>query len=104
MYASLNAAAGFQQLITQQDYDGARLIAEPLRLYDYCIVNDGAIALILTRSLKANEWFYAVVTGPHWLQPHVKARIRNAADFYFQRAQNDAGELFASGQYVSSRF
>ena len=91
--ASLNAAAVFQQLITQQDYDGARLIAEPLRLYDYCMVNDGAVALILTRTPKANSG-RAVAIGALASSARQGAHY-SAADFYYQQSQNAAGELFA---------
>jgi acetyl-CoA acetyltransferase len=35
------------------DYLNARMVVEPLCLYDFCLVNDGAVALIITSAEKA---------------------------------------------------
>jgi acetyl-CoA acetyltransferase len=50
---ALNPNAVFQKPITYEEYINARFIAEPLRLYDYCIINDGGVAFIITRPEKA---------------------------------------------------
>jgi acetyl-CoA acetyltransferase len=39
--------------ITMDDYLNARMVVEPLCLYDFCLVNDGAVALIITSAEKA---------------------------------------------------
>ena len=44
-----------QTPITIQDYLDARYIAKPLRLFDYCLVNDGAVCYILTSAERAKE-------------------------------------------------
>ena len=41
--------------LTWDDYAGARYIAEPLRLFDYCIINDGAVAFIMTKADRARD-------------------------------------------------
>jgi acetyl-CoA acetyltransferase len=40
---------------TMEDYLNARMVVEPLCLYDFCLVNDGAVALILTSAEKARN-------------------------------------------------
>jgi acetyl-CoA acetyltransferase len=42
--------------LTMDDYMNARIIVEPLCLYDFCLVNDGAAALIITSSERARNY------------------------------------------------
>jgi acetyl-CoA acetyltransferase len=44
--------------LTMDDYLGARMIAEPLRLFDFCLETDGACALVVTSADRAQG-------GPH---------------------------------------
>lgn len=41
--------------LTMEDYLNGRLIVEPLCLYDFCLVNDGAAALIITSAERAKN-------------------------------------------------
>ncbi len=41
--------------ITMDDYLNARMVVEPLCLYDFCLVNDGAVALIITSKERARN-------------------------------------------------
>ncbi len=41
------------KIITMDDYLNARMVVEPLCLYDFCLVNDGAVALIITSKERA---------------------------------------------------
>jgi acetyl-CoA acetyltransferase len=44
------------RVITMDDYLNARWIVEPLCLYDFCLVNDGAVALIITSAERAIDF------------------------------------------------
>jgi acetyl-CoA acetyltransferase len=47
-HARLNPAAMMQAPLTVDDYFRSRLVIEPLRLFDFALVNDGAVCLIVT--------------------------------------------------------
>ena len=51
----LNPDAVMKKPITIEDHEAARPIVEPLRLLDYCLINDGAVCLILTTADRAKD-------------------------------------------------
>ena len=48
-------AVMYDKKLTMADYFNSRYIAEPLRARDCCLVNDGAIALIITTAERAKD-------------------------------------------------
>ena len=54
-YAQRNPAALMRKPMTMDDYLGARMIADPLRLFDCCLETDGALALVLTHAARAAD-------------------------------------------------
>lgn len=46
--AALNPIAVMKEQIDEAAYNAARFVTEPLRLYDYCMINDGGVAIIVT--------------------------------------------------------
>lgn len=54
-HAALNDHAIMRQPITVEDYLNSRLIVEPLHVFDYCLINDGAVSLILTTAERARD-------------------------------------------------
>ncbi len=51
--AARNAGAVMGSELTLEEYLEARYVAEPLRLFDYCIINDGGVAIIITTERRA---------------------------------------------------
>jgi len=55
-YACRNPKAMFYgRPLTMEDYRDARMIVEPLRLFDCCVDTDGAVAIILTSTERAKD-------------------------------------------------
>ncbi len=54
-HASLNPQAVMREPFDLATYLNARMICEPLRLLDYCLINDGGVALIVTTPERARD-------------------------------------------------
>lgn len=54
-WASKNPNAIQQKPITIDDYLASDYVCEPLHLYDYCLINDGGVAMILAESNRARH-------------------------------------------------
>jgi acetyl-CoA acetyltransferase len=53
--ACLNPLAVMRTPITIDDYFNSRYVVEPLRLLDYCLINDGGICIIVTTAERARD-------------------------------------------------
>jgi acetyl-CoA acetyltransferase len=51
----MNPNAVMRKRITLEEYSDAKYICEPLRLFDYCMINDGGVALIVTTAERAKK-------------------------------------------------
>ncbi|MFN7955906.1 MAG: lipid-transfer protein [bacterium] len=54
-HARRNPAAMMQKPLTMEDYLAARMICDPLRLFDCCLETDGALAMVLTSAERARD-------------------------------------------------
>jgi acetyl-CoA acetyltransferase len=54
-FAALNPNAVMREPLDTGKYLASRFVCEPLRLLDYCLVNDGGVALIVTTAERARQ-------------------------------------------------
>lgn len=54
-FAQLNPDALMQKPLTLDGYMKSNFVCEPLRLFDYCLINDGGVALIMTTADRAKK-------------------------------------------------
>jgi len=54
-HASLNENAVMRDLVSLEDYLASRWVVEPLHLFDYCLINDGGVALIISAADEAAD-------------------------------------------------
>src|SRR5919199_6582655 len=52
---AFNPNAVMQTPVTYEQYISTRYIAEPLRLLDYCLINDGGVVFIVTSAERARD-------------------------------------------------
>ncbi|MBI3371006.1 MAG: thiolase family protein [Betaproteobacteria bacterium] len=54
-HAMLNPLAIMRQPLGVEEHQQSRYVCEPLHLYDYCLINDGGVALIMTTADRARD-------------------------------------------------
>jgi acetyl-CoA acetyltransferase len=89
-----NPIAVFQQEISRDEYLSSRFVAEPLRKLDYCIINDGAVAFVVTsmdraRGMRKKPVRVAATAGRAEL-----SRSYISPDFYFSTSAAVADKLY----------
>ena len=94
--AALNPLAVFRKPIERAEYFAEPFVAEPLRRFDYCLINDGGVCIIVTEASLAKDL----------KQPPVRIRACAAAcsltahytskDYFFSVCQTVAAQVFAS--------
>lgn len=101
-FASMNPNAIQRKKITLDDYLASPYICEPLHLFDYCLINDGGVALILTTAERArrvsdNPVFietvgrYDLNQGATSLEPRLTEFYRPAQEAVAQQVFNGSG-------------
>ena len=91
--AMLNPDAVMQKPITVEDHEAARRIVEPLGLLDYCLINDGAVCIIMTTAERARDLAKppVLISGVGARDGFQRSAISNFdADFWYSEVR-DAG-------------
>jgi acetyl-CoA acetyltransferase len=98
--AARNPNAIMRKQITIEDYMAAPYIVEPLRLFDYCLINDGGVALILAeadlaKKLSTKPAFIEAV-GRYDLNQGATSLEPRLTDFYRPAQQAVAEQIFGA--------
>jgi len=97
-----NPNAVFQKPITKEEYLQARYIAEPLRLFDYCIINDGGVATIVTTVEKAKTLNQPPVYIGATYSATDLTNYYTTHDFFYGAMQDIAGRIFKTADVTPS--
>ena len=92
-HATMNPNAVMQQPLTIDDYMESQYIVEPLHLFDYTIINDGGVAIILQRADMANDAKQTpvLVSGVGWHELNVDAnQLRPRIDDFYRSSHRAA--------------
>jgi len=94
-HAALNPAAVMQRPITLEDHQDARTICAPLKLLDYCLINDGAVALILTSAERAHDLRQTPVYVSGFSRRDVFDQATPRLDYWYPALREVAGEVYS---------
>jgi acetyl-CoA acetyltransferase len=96
-HAILNPDAVMKHPITIDDHEDSRPIVLPLRLLDYCLINDGAVCLILTTRERSRDLRKpaVLISGVGAKESYRRASIANfELDFWYAALQSIAAEVY----------
>jgi acetyl-CoA acetyltransferase len=80
-WATLNPLAQMRTPITIDDHQASRMIADPLRLFDCCVVSNGGVAVIVTSAARAADLANPPVHILGWAQAHPGYRMERGSQF-----------------------
>jgi acetyl-CoA acetyltransferase len=69
-WAAMNPLAQMRQPMTVADHQSSRMIADPFRLFDCCLVSNGGVAVIVTSAARAADLAAPPVHVLGWAQCH----------------------------------
>ena len=96
-HACMNPDAVMKQPITIEDHQSSRFIVDPLRLLDYCLINDGAVCLILTTKERARDLKRppVMISGVGAQESYTEVSLSNfQPDFWYDALQKVAKESY----------
>jgi acetyl-CoA acetyltransferase len=80
-WAAMNPAAAKRDPITIEDHQNSRLIADPFRLLDCCLVSNGGVAVVVTTEERAADLRQPPVHVNGWAQCHPGRLFERDEDF-----------------------
>jgi acetyl-CoA acetyltransferase len=90
-WARDNPLARFRTPLTLEDHQKSRMIADPLRLFDCCMVTNGAIAFVVTSGNRARGLKQAPVYIWAWAQGHPGYSMERGSRFGIETGAATAG-------------
>ena len=94
-HAGLNPKAMYREPITVRDVLNSRLIADPLHLFDCCVVSDGGGAVLVTTEERARDLKQSPVYVLGSSEGHTHAHISQMPDLTVTAAAMTAPRAFA---------
>ncbi|MCK6066659.1 MULTISPECIES: thiolase family protein [Microbacterium] len=95
-WATRNPLAQHRTPLSLEQYLSARMITDPLGLYDCCLVSNGGIAVIVTSAERAADGPHAAVNVVAWAQSHLAQSMERGGDFGIRTGAAEAApRLFA---------
>ncbi|WP_340110035.1 thiolase family protein [Pikeienuella sp. HZG-20] len=99
-WSSLNPNAIMRKRITVEDYLASPYICEPLHLFDYCLINDGGVALIIAEAELAKKMterpVFIEAVGRRDLNQAATSLEPRLTDFYLPAQQDVAERVFST--------
>ena len=96
-HALLNPDAVMKKPMTIDDHEEARPIVEPLRLLDYCLINDGAVCVIMTSAERARDLKKppVLISGVGARDAFSQSSISNFDEnFWYAEARDTAAQVY----------
>jgi acetyl-CoA acetyltransferase len=93
-HASLNPAAVMRHPITLEQHREARPICDPLKLLDYCLINDGGVALILTSAERAKDLKRLPVYISGYARRDVFDQATPRLDYWYSALQEVSAQVY----------
>ena len=93
-----NPAAVMRQPISIAEHEAARRITAPLGLLDYCLINDGAVCIILTTADRARDLKKrpVLISGVGAREAFTESAISNYADnFWYDELRDVAQQVYS---------
>jgi acetyl-CoA acetyltransferase len=98
-WSSMNPNAIQRGRITIEDYIASRYVCEPLHLFDYCLINDGGVALIIAEAERAKRMsarpIYIEGVGRSDLNTRATSLNPRIDDFYLPAQREAAAQSYA---------
>ncbi len=102
-WAGLNPEAIMRQPVTMEDYLASPYVVEPLHLLDYCLINDGGVALIIAEAGRAARMserpVYIEAVGRSDLNQGATSLAPRLEDFYSSAQREVARQVFDTAGY-----
>jgi acetyl-CoA acetyltransferase len=91
-WAAGNPLAQMTAPMTIEDHQSSRMVADPLRLFDCCLVSNGGVAVIVTTAERAGGLRKPPVHIWGWGQSHPGTRLERGSDFGLRSGAVESGQ------------